>query len=137
MIKILAVGKIKNKEINNLINDYITRIKHYTKIEIREIKDSSPEEESKKLIEKIDDEKNVFLLSEEGKEFTSVEFSNIIKENVFFVIGGPFGLSENIKGKYKLISLSKMTFPHEIARLLLVEQIYRGISIAKKLPYHK
>jgi 23S rRNA (pseudouridine1915-N3)-methyltransferase len=146
-IKVICVGKLKEKNILNLCSDYSKKINYDAKLELLELKDSNPLEEGKKIIENLDkikDNKFVFILSEEGKEYTSIDFSEKTKkmdlENklIVFVIGGPFGLSQEVKKKADmLLSLSKMTFTHEMARLFLLEQIYRGVSIIKNKSYHK
>jgi 23S rRNA (pseudouridine1915-N3)-methyltransferase len=146
-LKLIFVGKIKDKSLLDLINDYSTKIAYDAKLELSEIKDSSPEEEGKKMIEHLEsikDSKFVFVLSEEGKECSSVDFSKKLRQCeldnllVVFIIGGPFGLSPEAKKKAnQLFSLSKMTFTHEMARVFLLEQIYRGISIIKNKSYHK
>jgi 23S rRNA (pseudouridine1915-N3)-methyltransferase len=146
-LKLLCIGKIKDSSLLSLIQDYSTRISHEAKLDVLEIKDSNVSEEGKKIIESLDkikDNKYVFTLSEEGKEFTSVELSERVKrivldnKQIVFIIGGPFGLSEDVKKKADLIlSLSKMTFTHEMARLFLLEQVYRAISIIKNKNYHK
>ncbi len=141
-INIISVGKIKDREIKLKINDYIERIKHDAAIQLYTVKDSDKETEGKKIIEQI--KKNVSYtvsLSEEGKEYTSRKFASKILKNpagILFIIGGPFGLDKTVKEKSDIIlSLSKMTFSHEMAQLFLLEQIYRGISINLSRKYHK
>ena len=91
--------------------------------------------EEKLIIPKL--KNNIIILSEEGKNISSREFSELIKENITFVIGSSYGLSENVKKQGKLISLSKMTFNHQLARIILLEQIYRSYCIIKNLPYSR
>ena len=141
-IKIISVGKIKDREIKSKINDYTERIKHDSAIELYTVKDSDKKTEGKKIIEQF--KKDVYYkvaLSEEGKEYTSREFSGkLLKKtsNILFVIGGPFGLDKTVKEKVDItLSLSKMTFSHEMVQLFLLEQIYRGISINLNRKYHK
>jgi 23S rRNA (pseudouridine1915-N3)-methyltransferase len=141
-IKIISVGKIKDREIKLKINDYTERIKHDAAIELYTVKDSDKKTEGKKIIEQIKkDVSYTVALSEEGNEYTSREFSGKILQkhaNMLFIIGGPFGLDRVVKEKADIIfSLSKMTFPHEMAQLFLLEQIYRGISINLNRKYHK
>ena len=142
-IKILAVGKIKDRSYSQKIEDYIGRIRHDAKLEVVEIRDSEPETEGAKILEHCRREHaQVIALDERGKLYTSFEFAQKIASipgKVVFIIGGPFGLSEQVKAAAGLwrIALSPMTFTHEIARLLLVEQIYRAISIIKGRKYHK
>ena len=113
------------------IKEYLKRFKTRWKVEIREFK-KEPE---------IPD--NFILLDEGGKELTSMEFSKLLKEeeakgnDIIFVIGGPFGVNKQWKERAKeIISLSKMTLQHQIALILLVEQIYRGFTIISGHPYH-
>lgn len=156
-IKIYAIGKIK--DFYKLgADEYGKRISSYCKIEIVELKDESlPEKPSKKEIQKaIDLEgKRVVAQLKEGeylisldlnkKEYTSVEFAAFISKeleshgaNISFVIGGSYGLSDELKSRVNAsICLSKMTFPHQLARLILLEQIYRAFKILNNETYHK
>lgn len=141
MIKLVCIGSLKEK-FKILEQDYRNKIDKFTKfeiIELKEIKSSSAKEiqdKEEKLIEpKL--KNKVIILSEEGKNINSKEFSNLVKEDVTFVIGGSYGLSENIKKKGTLISFSKMTFNHQLARIILLEQIYRAYCIIKNLPYQR
>jgi 23S rRNA (pseudouridine1915-N3)-methyltransferase len=141
-IKILAVGKIKDRSYSQKIEEYAGRIRHDAKLEIIEIRDSDPESEGAKIIDHCGrDHAQVIALDERGRLFTSLEFARKlsgISGKVVFVIGGPDGLSEKARnGAAMLMSLSPLTFTHEMARLLLVEQIYRAISILKNRKYHK
>jgi 23S rRNA (pseudouridine1915-N3)-methyltransferase len=141
-ITILAVGKIKDRSYLQKIEEYAGRIRHDAKLEIVEIRDADPETEGAKIIEYCErNSAQVFALDEKGKFFTSVEFAReiaAVPRKIIMLIGGPFGLSEKAKrAANKLISLSPMTFPHELARLLLLEQLYRAVSIIKGRKYHK
>ncbi|MEM5792962.1 MAG: 23S rRNA (pseudouridine(1915)-N(3))-methyltransferase RlmH [Candidatus Aenigmatarchaeota archaeon] len=139
-IKIIAVGKVKEEFIKEGIDEYLKRI---PKIDILEIRDLGKKLESQKMIEKLKKFNGVkILLDEHGIEMTSLEFSKLIKENlsknICFVIGGPEGLDESIFefGDLKL-SLSKMTLTHEMARLFLIEQIYRAFTLIEGKKYHR
>ena len=147
-ITIIAVGKIKRKTAQELVEEFISRIVHYAKIEIVELRDSDPAQEGKQMLEKIEKSKNpvfVIALSEEGKHLSSQEFAEKLNKisvsmnkDIALLIGGPFGLSEEVKKKADLLlSLSKMTFPHEMCRVFLAEQIYRAMTIIKGEKYHK
>ena len=141
MIKLICVGKVKEPYVKEGINEFTKRLPAFTRFEIFEIKDSDPEKEAKEIMNKIKNEK-VFLLDEKGKEYTSYEFSELIKKesydrDVLFIIGGPEGLSPELKRKYPSIALSKMTFTHEMARLFFIEQLYRAFTIMKNMKYHK
>lgn len=151
MIKIITVGSIKEKYLKDAIAEYMKRIKKYTSIELIEVKDEGLVEEQKAILleaEKIkkhlNDKEYLITLEIEGKEFTSVEFSNKIdtilieNSNITFIIGGSYGLSQEIKDKAKLhLSFSKMTFPHQLFRIMLLEQIYRAYKIINNEKYHK
>lgn len=142
LFKIIAVGKIKDPFLTPKIQEYIHRISYDAKLEIIEVKDSSPEIENQKIREIIEKEKGyLFCLSEEGKEYDSVSFAKKlekINDKIVFLIGGPDGISKEIKAlSREVLSLSKMTFTHEMARLLLLEQLYRAGTIINNRKYHR
>ena len=151
MIKIITVGNLKEKYLKDAIDEYSKRIKKYTNIEIIEVKDEGLVEEQKAInlesekIKKYISEKDYIITLEiEGKEFTSPEFAKKIEQiqiessNIVFIIGGSYGLSNEIKSKARMhLSFSKMTFPHQLFRIILLEQIYRGFKIIKNESYHK
>ena len=151
MIRIICVGKIKEKYLVDAINEYSKRISKYSKLEIIELQDESQGETSKILKlegEKIDKYLSpkdfVISLEIDGKNLTSVELANLIEEkqieysNITFIIGGSYGIDESIKEKVNYhLSFSKMTFPHQLFRLLLLEQIYRSFKINNNESYHK
>ena len=149
MIKLICVGSIKEKYLKDAIDDYLTRIKKYTKIELIEVKDSKIEEkalldEEKEILKHIKDKDYVITLEIDGNMKDSISFSNYLEKlevefnNIVFIIGGSLGLSDKIKeiSNYKL-SFSKMTFPHQLFRLILLEQIYRAYKIKNNETYHK
>ena len=140
--KIIAVGKIKDLNLNNKIEEYLKRLSHDTKTDIIEIKDSNPLSEGLKIQEILKKENSFSIaLTEEGKTYGSIDFSRYlaaIPGKITFVIGGPFGLSEQVKNTCRQrLSLSPMTFTNEMARLLLLEQLYRAVSIQNNRSYHK
>ena len=151
MIKIITVGSLKEKYLKDAIEEYTKRIKRYTNLEIIEVKDEGLVEESKaiflegeKIKKNIADKDYIITLEIEGKEFDSVEFSKKIDQiqiensNITFIIGGSYGLSDELKSKSKLnLSFSKMTFPHQLFRVMLLEQIYRAYKIINNEKYHK
>ena len=151
MIKIITVGSIKEKYLKDAISEYTKRIKKYTNIEIIEVKDEGFVEEAKaiylegeKIKKYIHERDYIITLEIEGKEFTSVDFSKKLEciqmenSNITFIIGGSYGLSEEVKAKSKLhLSFSKMTFPHQLFRIMLLEQIYRSYKILNNEKYHK
>ncbi len=151
MIKIICVGKIKEKYLKEAIEEYKKRLSKYTKLEIIEVSDidnSSIEIsllKEKELIEKYIDSKDfVITLEIEGNMLSSVEFAKKldsifnINSNITFIIGGSNGLHQDIKSRsnYKL-SFSKLTFPHQLFRVNLLEQIYRTFKINNNESYHK
>jgi len=151
-IKLVVVGKTKNKELINLIEDYIKRINFFNKFQIIEVnsvktrKNNSDEIkkiECENILKKIKKNDLLFLLDEKGKNYNSREFADFLKvrfqesKTIVFVIGGAFGFSKDLYIKSKgLISLSKMTFSHQIIRLFFTEQLYRAFTILNNHPYH-
>ncbi|MFH1439734.1 MAG: 23S rRNA (pseudouridine(1915)-N(3))-methyltransferase RlmH [Candidatus Woesearchaeota archaeon] len=145
MIKIINVGKTKEKYLKHGIDDFLDRIKHFHKIQYIEIKDKKNiEEEGKNILNKIKDE-FVVVMDEKGNGCNSKIFAEFITKKCFedtrqiaFIIGSAEGLSDKVKEKADLrLALSQMTFTHEMARLFLVEQIYRAFTILKGIKYHK
>ena len=161
-IKVVCVGKIREKALKELIAEYEKRISKYAKIEIIELDDekipqnvsTTTEEqikiiESNRILEKLEkysnNNTNVILLDLKGKEYSSVEFSQKIDSiqtysgsNIIFVIGGSLGMSQELLDYSKdKICFSKMTFPHQLMRLFLLEQIFRAFKILNNESYHK
>ena len=144
MIKIICPGKIKEKYLREAIDDYKKRISKYHKIEIVEVEDSITEEEGSKILKHIDDKDYVITLEIKGNNLTSEEFAEMVDKTFItnskmcFVIGGSYGLSEEVKKRsnYKL-SFSSFTFPHQLFRVILLEQIYRAFKILNNETYHK
>ncbi|MBP9765992.1 MAG: 23S rRNA (pseudouridine(1915)-N(3))-methyltransferase RlmH [Candidatus Pacebacteria bacterium] len=153
--QIITIGKKHDKDLENLILDFEKRIKknfdlswHILKSEDDKDKDVQKKKESEKILEflkkEISSNSFVILLDEKGKEKSTKELSNLFEEKmnrgidkIIFIIGGAFGVEEKISEKANLIlSLSKLVFPHQIVRLILIEQIYRCISILKNEKYH-
>jgi 23S rRNA (pseudouridine1915-N3)-methyltransferase len=141
-ITILAVGKIKDRSYLQKTEEYAGRIRHDARLKTVEIRDADPETEGEKITSHCRrGNARIIALDERGKLFSSSEFAQQLSADsrrVIFIIGGPFGLSEEVKKTaHELLALSRMTFTHEMARLLLLEQIYRAISIIKGRKYHK
>jgi 23S rRNA (pseudouridine1915-N3)-methyltransferase len=153
-INLLCIGKTDDKEIKNLINYYLTRLPRHWNFEITEIPDVKnarnltpdllKKEEAKLFLNIIENTDLVVLLDEKGKQFTSREFAqkldsyqnNSIKK-ICFLVGGAYGFSEEIYQRAnEKISISKMTFTHQMIRLFFVEQIYRADQILQGKPYH-
>lgn len=142
LFKIIAVGKIIDTQLSLLINDYIQRMGRDSRLEIFEVKDSSPENEGAKIKEILEKENGYnFVLSEEGRQYDSISFAKKLENingKIIFVIGGPNGLSNSVKScSQEILSLSKMTFTHEMARLLLMEQLFRAGTILNNRKYHR
>ena len=144
MIKIICVGKIKEKFYREAIEEYLKRLSKYHKINIIEVNDSNPKLEASEILKKIDSKDYIVTLEIEGKQLSSLELSNFIDKtflnysNITFIIGGSEGLDQEIKSKanYKL-SFSNLTFPHQLFRVILLEQIYRSFKILNNETYHK
>ena len=145
MIKIICLGKLKEKYLVDLVSDYASRINKYHKLELIELKDEEDlEKEANNILKYIGKNDYVITLEIEGKEMDSISFSRLIDETfithstITFIIGSSTGLSDKIKirSNYKL-SFSKFTFPHGLFRGILLEQIYRAFKINNNELYHK
>ena len=145
MIKIICLGKLKEKYLVDLVSDYASRINKYHKLELIELKDEEDlEREANNILKYIGKNDYVITLEIEGKEMDSISFSRLIDETfithstITFIIGSSTGLSDKIKirSNYKL-SFSKFTFPHGLFRGILLEQIYRAFKINNNENYHK
>jgi len=148
MIKIICVGKIKESYLRDAIEEYKKRLSKYTKLEIIELEDESKnnilELEKEKIIKYINSKDYIITLEIEGKELTSVDLANkisnifITNSNITFIIGGSYGLHDEIKKISNMaLSFSKLTFPHQLFRVMLLEQIYRAFKINNNETYHK
>lgn len=147
MIKIIVVGRVKNKQLDNLIYYYQKQLPR--KLQVINIKDEPNLEginiEGEKIVSKIKANDYVIALAIEGKMYSSEEFSKLIDQiettqnkDITFIIGGSYGLSKAVLSRANLqLSFSKMTFPHQLMRLILMEQIYRAYKIIDNHPYHK
>jgi len=144
-IILVAVGKLKEKFLQDGVAEYLKRLRPFAKVEIREVMECrTVEEEGQKLLAQIPKDAFKFVLDVASVELTSENFAKKIaalslhgKSDIAFVIGGAFGLSEEVKqvADFRL-SLSPMTFTHQMTRLVLVEQIYRAFKINRGEPYH-
>ena len=144
MINLICIGKIKEKYLIDLIDDYKNRINKYHKINIIEIPDTNIDEETEKILKYIKPNDYVISLAIEGKQYNSKEFSKLIEDTfihyptIDFIIGESNGLSDIIKDKSNLLlSFSKLTYPHGLFRGILLEQIYRSFKIINNEAYHK
>ncbi len=153
-ITLMAIGKTDSKQLEQLIAVYQDRLKHYIRFDINIIPDlknrktlseaQQKQKEGELLLNQIKSSDTLILLDEKGKTYSSLEFANFLQKkmnsgikNLVFLIGGPYGFSEPVyqraNGK---ISLSSMTFSHQMVRLFIVEQLYRGFTILRNEPYH-
>ena len=150
MIKIICVGSIKEKYLKDAIKEYKKRLSKYTKLEIIEIKsietddiNKNLKEESNSILKYINKKDYVITLDIEGSQIDSINLSKkidniLIQKDIIFIIGGSNGLGETVKNvSNDLVSFSKLTFPHQLFRVLLLEQIYRGFKIINNETYHK
>lgn len=151
---LILVGKTVNKHFVDLIDDYASRVKHYIGfdiITIPELKntknlsaDQQKQQEGELILKQIQSGDHVVLMDEHGKELRSVEFSKYMEQRMqtvskrlVFIIGGPYGFSSEVYAKAnEKLSLSKMTFSHQMVRLIFVEQLYRAMTIMRGEPYH-
>ena len=157
-IKVVTVGKLKEKYLKDGIAEYLKRISRFAKFEMIELADEktpdkASESENQKILEiegqrilsKVGDRDFVIVLAIEGKTFSSEEFSKQLEEasikgfsTLTFIIGGSLGLAQDVKNRANLsVSFGRLTLPHQLMRLVLVEQIYRAFTIQQGSPYHK
>jgi len=153
-ITLLQTGKTTDKNVSALVDLYARRIKKYSVFEIitlpelKNTKNVSVQgqkiKEASKILQSLNEDDYIILLDEKGKELRTLEFSGVLekmffmpKKRIVFVIGGPWGFSQAVydRADYKL-SLSKMTYPHQLVRLLFLEQLYRVFTIIRGEPYH-
>ena len=153
-VKLLVVGKTDSRELENLISEYTRRLKHYVRFELvvipnlRNTKNLSEKEQKAKegelILKQVEPSDHMVLLDENGKQHTSIDFAEYLQKkmnsglkNLVFIVGGPYGFDEQVKKKSNgSISLSKMTFSHQMVRLFFIEQLYRAMTILKNEPYH-
>lgn len=158
MIKIIAIGSVKEAGARQLVDEYLKRFNkayHPLIIELPEARRSKNlsdaqikqaiDDESKRILDKLFDQDVVILCDVEGTLLSSTQLSDMLIEHfnyqpapIVFVIGGPDGVNETLKKRANTrLSFSKMTFPHQLLRIMLIEQLYRSYTIAQKIPYHK
>ncbi|MDC3252997.1 23S rRNA (pseudouridine(1915)-N(3))-methyltransferase RlmH [Crocinitomicaceae bacterium] len=153
-IKVICIGKTGKSFLTDGENEYLKRLKHYAqvdKIELADVKnaknltkDQIKKEEGKLLLSKISGNDQLCLLDEKGRSFRSIDFSRFIQKQfnqggktLVFMIGGAYGFSDELYARAdKKISLSEMTFSHQMIRMLFLEQLYRAMTILKGEPYH-
>ncbi len=153
-IKLLTIGKTDDHALQTLIDTYSNRLVHYNRFELEIIPDlkntknlsvdQQKTSEGKLILDKLNPSDFVVLLDENGKQFSSEDFSGYIQKRLnsgmkqlIFIIGGPYGFSEEVYSRANgKLSLSKMTFSHQMVRLFFVEQLYRAFTILRNEPYH-
>lgn len=153
-IKLIAIGRTDSSELQSLIDVYTKRLGFYINFELEVIPDlkktknlseaQQKQKEGELVLNKLDASELLVLLDEKGKSFSSVGFSEYLQKHMnsgikqlVFLIGGPYGFSDEIYSRARgTISLSKMTFSHQMVRLFMVEQLYRAFTILKNEPYH-
>lgn len=157
-VNIICVGNLKEKYLKDAVDEYKKRLSAFCKFEIIEIAEqrlsdkpseseinSALEKEAEKIMQKVPKGSSVIPMAIEGKQLSSEKLADTVSDfalkgfsSISFIIGSSFGLSQNIKSKANLLlSMSKMTFPHQLARVMLCEQIYRAFSIINHTKYHK
>ncbi len=141
-LRIICVGKLKEAASRDWLAEYQKRLGKYASVEWVEFKEYTPVEEAKEILKRIKDE-YVILLDRVGVTVSSEEFASHLKKHtmqkdIVFVIGGPSGVTQDVKKRANLmLSFGPMTFPHQLARVMLAEQLYRAFTIIKGEPYHK
>ncbi len=152
-ITFLAVGKTVNSDLKRLIDDYVSRLKHYVKFseqvlpELKSTKNLTEQQQKQAegvlILQSVAGSDILILLDEHGKQYRSIDFASQIEKwlnqgrDIVFLVGGPYGFSEDVyKRANGLVSLSAMTFSHQMVRLLFVEQLYRAFTILNNEPYH-
>jgi len=153
-ITLIAIGKTDNKNLQILLSDYCDRLSFYIPFElviipdIKNVKNLSEaqqkESESKEILKRLSNSDSLIILDENGKSYGSIGFSELLQKkmnsglkNLVFAIGGPYGFSQEVyKRANGKVSLSQMTFSHQMVRLFFVEQLYRGFTILRNEPYH-
>jgi 23S rRNA (pseudouridine1915-N3)-methyltransferase len=149
-IIVLAVGKLRSKAVRELCEEYLARLARYGAAEMREVKAAesataaqSVEQECDRVLAALEPADHALILDERGQQPTSVELSQMLKthemratKRLVCVIGGAYGLNDEVRKRGKNIALSKLTLPHELCRLFLLEQLYRARTIQHGEPYH-
>jgi 23S rRNA (pseudouridine1915-N3)-methyltransferase len=153
-ITFITVGKTEDAYLKDGIEKYVKRLKHYTKLELADIpelkntkaltEEQQKTKEAELILKKVTPQDHLILLDEAGQEFTSVQFANYLNKraissvaSLVFVVGGPYGFDQSVYQRANdKISLSRMTFSHQMVRLFFVEQLYRAFTIIKGEPYH-
>ena len=141
LLKLVVVGRIKDVHYQAKINEFMQRLNAFGKVEVVELKDDSVEKESSAILKTLENERGwVVVLDERGENITSVELAKKIQScdrKIVMVIGGAFGFTDEVRKRADyLLALSKFTVTHEMARLILIEQLYRACTISAGKKYH-
>lgn len=146
-LRVVWVGKTKDPQLAKLCADYISRIEHFLPLNIVEVKDpkAGVEAEAEKILAALDNSDRVVVLDPKGKALNSKQLAAFVQEHMnsdsrrlTFIVGGPEGLSESVAKRAEIQwSLSSLTFTHDLARVILLEQIYRSLTIIRNLPYSR
>lgn len=149
-IILITVGSLSTPGLQTLSDEYVSRLQHYASLKVIEVKEGKGtdaqilQQEADFILQQLPDSAKIVILSIEGKPLSSIELSQMIDHHqtyqstpLVFIIGGSLGLAETIKAKGVNLSLSTMTFPHQLARVMLLEQLYRAFKILKNEVYHK
>ena len=142
MVKLVAVGKMRDRLFESRCQEFLTRLGAYGRCEVAILPDSNVANEGKAINRELDKDKGalVIALTEEGKEFSTKEFSEYlgkIDRKIVFIIGGPFGIADEVKQRADMMmALSRMTFTHEMARMIFLEQLYRALNLLNGGAYH-
>jgi 23S rRNA (pseudouridine1915-N3)-methyltransferase len=142
-LRIICIGKLKEQGTKDWLAEFDKRLTKYADVEWIELKESTPSDEAKEILKKVKDSDFCVVLDKGGKTLASETFADFIRKqtmqkDICFVIGGPFGITDDLKKRANLVlSFGPMTFSHQIARIVLAEQIYRAFTIIKGEPYHK
>ncbi len=149
MIRIICIGKMKDKGMKSVEQDYLKRIQHFHKCQIIELKEANPafeaeriiEDESERLLKTVKDNEYLILFDVKARQMDSLQFAQTINHagsNIAIIIGGSIGFDDRVRQRAnQIISLSKMTFPHLLARIIILEQLFRAYKILNHQNYHK
>ena len=142
-MRIIVIGRCKDRRLAALADDYVARIRPLVPVEVIELKDADPKREATAMVQRLgarDPARPVLALDEHGEDLTTVQLSALLGAHggLSFLVGGADGLGDEARARAdRTIRLSSLTLTHEMARVLLLEQVYRGLTILRGLPYHR
>lgn len=143
LLRIIVIGRMKDRRLAALADDYVARIRPLAPVEVVELKDADPRREAAAMVGRLgarDPARPVVALDEKGEDLTTADFARILGAHggLAFLVGGADGLGDEARARAdRTVRLSSLTLTHEMARILLLEQVYRGLSILRGLPYHR